>query len=52
VLVRPDGNTSRSPAGAVMLYHLDSVTSITRSDYGASAKITRVATDTNQALAP
>jgi hypothetical protein len=51
VLVRPDGNTSRSPAGAVMLYHLDSVTSITRSDYGASAKITRVATDTNQALA-
>lgn len=50
VLVRPDGSTSRSPAGAVMLYHLDSVTSTTRSDYGASAKITRVATDIDTAL--
>lgn len=45
-LIHPDSNTSRSPAGFVTLYLIQSVTSISRSDYGTSAKITRVATDT------
>ncbi|NGZ08282.1 MAG: putative baseplate assembly protein [Nitrospira sp. LK70] len=45
-LIHPDSNTSRSPSGFVTLYLIDSVTSISRSDYGMSGKITRVATDT------
>jgi hypothetical protein len=49
-LIRPDGSTSRSPAGDVMLYRLTSVTSVTRSGYGASAKVTRAATDTGKYL--
>lgn len=44
-LIRPDADTSRSPAGFVSLYLLNSVTSITRSDYGVSAKITRIKVD-------
>src|SRR5262249_27349011 len=40
-LIHPDADQSRSPAGYVSLYLLKSVTSITRSDYGTSAKITR-----------
>lgn len=44
-LIVPDKNTSRSPSGLVSLCLIKSVTSISRSDYGASAKITRVATD-------
>jgi hypothetical protein len=50
VLIRPDADTSRSPAGFVSLYLLKSVTSITRSDYGISAKINRVMTDTDANL--
>ena len=50
VLIHPDQDTSRSPAGFVSLYELTSVTSISRSDYGISAKITRVATDTTNNL--
>src|SRR5271169_2162683 len=50
VLIHPDANTSRSPAGFVSLYRLNSVTSITRSDYGISAKISRVVTDTETNL--
>ena len=50
VLIHPDADTSRSPAGFVSLYNLNSVTSITRSDYGVSAKISRVMTDTNTNL--
>lgn len=45
-LIVPDNQTSRSPAGFVSLYRIQSVTSISRSDYGTSGKITRVATDT------
>ncbi len=44
-LIRPDADTSRAPAGFVSLYLLNSVTSITRSDYGVSAKITRAKVD-------
>ena len=50
VLIHPDADTSRSPAGFVSLYNLNSVTSITRSDYGVSAKISRVMTDTDTNL--
>jgi len=46
-LIHPDAETSRSPAGFVSLYLLNSVTSIARSDYGVSAKITRILTDTD-----
>jgi hypothetical protein len=50
VLIHPDVNTSRSPAGFVSLYRLNSVTSITRSDYAISAKISRVMTDADTYL--
>ena len=50
VLIHPDADTSRSPAGFVSLYRLNSVTSITRSDYGVSAKISRVMTDADANL--
>ncbi len=49
-LIKPDKETSRSPAGFVSLYRIDSVTTIARSDYGISSKISRVATDTNADL--
>jgi uncharacterized phage protein gp47/JayE len=42
-LVRPDGRHSRTPAGEINLFHIASTTSVTRSDYGMSGKITRVA---------
>ncbi len=46
VLIRPDSNTTRTPAGYASLYQAQSVTTASRSDYGASAKVTRLATDT------
>jgi len=49
-LVRPDGNNSRSPAGFIFLYLLNSVTAISHSAYGVSSKITRAAVDTNSHL--
>jgi hypothetical protein len=49
-LIKPDKQTSRSPAGFVRLYRIDSVTTIARSDYGISSKISRLATDTNANL--
>jgi predicted phage baseplate assembly protein len=50
VLIHPDAEFSRSPAGVVSLYGLLSVTTISRSDYGVSAKITRASTDTSHNL--
>jgi hypothetical protein len=44
-LIVPDGNVSRSPSGFITLCLIDSVTSMSRSDYAMSAKITRVAVD-------
>jgi len=49
-LLYTDGNNSRSPAGYVSLYGIESVTSIARSGYGMSAKVTRVGTDTTSNL--
>ena len=50
VLIVPDKSVSRSPSGLVSLCLIKSVTSISRSDYGASAKISRVATDSQPNL--
>jgi hypothetical protein len=44
-LIVPDKNTSRSPSGFVSLCLIKSITTISRSDYAMSAKISRVATD-------
>jgi hypothetical protein len=44
-LIVPDKGTSRSPSGFVSLCLIESITSISRSDYAMSAKISRVATD-------
>jgi hypothetical protein len=45
-LIRPDGHNFRTPAGTIYLFHIASTTSVTRSDYGMSGKITRVAVST------
>ncbi len=50
-LIVPDQHTTGSPAGFVSLSLAKSVTSISRSDYGMGAKITRIATDTQPNLA-
>jgi hypothetical protein len=44
-LIVPDKQTTRTPAGFVSLCLINSVTSISRSDYAMSAKISRVASD-------
>src|SRR5262249_37917735 len=49
-LIIPDMNTSRSPSGFVSLCLIKSITSISRSDYATSAKISRVATDSQPNL--
>jgi hypothetical protein len=50
-LIVPDADISRSPAGFVSLCLIESVTSISRSDYAMSAKITRVGVDNQPNLA-
>ena len=49
-LIAADSSVSRSPSGFIRLFLIESVTSISRSDYAMSAKITRVALD-NAAVA-
>lgn len=44
-LIVPDMSVSRSPAGLISLCYIGSVTTISRSDYAMSAKITRVGID-------
>ena len=44
-LIVPDDDTQRSPSGLVTLYQVESVTTVSRSDYGTSARITRAAVD-------
>ena len=41
-MIAQDGNTERTPAGNVRLFQIQSVVSTTRSDYGMSAKISRL----------
>ena len=50
-LINPDTDATRTPAGYISLYQIKSVTTTTRSEYGLSAKITRLATDTSYLLA-
>jgi hypothetical protein len=45
VLLLQGYELSRTPSGDVSLYHVQSANSITRSDYGLSAKITRAQAD-------
>src|SRR5271166_681118 len=47
VLISPDQNHARSPSGIVRLYGVVSVTTISRSAFGVSAKINRLGLDTN-----
>ena len=51
VVIAPDAQTSRTPSGFVSLYRISGVTTIARSAYALSAKISRVATDTDTELA-
>jgi hypothetical protein len=44
-LIVPDDDTSASPSGSITLCLIKSVTSISRSDYGNSGKITRLLVD-------
>jgi hypothetical protein len=46
VLVVPDKQAVRSPAGLVTLYRIDSITTVSHSSYGMSGKISRIAADT------
>jgi hypothetical protein len=45
VMIKPDKQTSRSPAGYIGLYLVTSVSPVARSGFGMSAKITRVVPD-------
>jgi hypothetical protein len=44
-LIAPDNETTGSPSGLVELYKVETVTTVSRSDYGTSARITRAAVD-------
>ena len=50
VLISPDQNHARSPSGFVRLYGVVSVTTISRSAFGVSAKINRLGLDSKQDL--
>jgi hypothetical protein len=44
-LIVPDSKSSRSPAGLVTLYQVNSITTISRADFGISSKLSRIAAD-------
>jgi hypothetical protein len=44
-LIVPDGSNTRSPAGQVTLYQVNSITTISRSDFGVGGKLSRIAAD-------
>ncbi len=50
VLINPDQTTSKSPAGLVSLYQVTSVTTISRSNFAMSSKISRLGVDNNNNL--
>jgi len=49
-LIRPDAETTRSPSGVITLCLIGSVTSVSRSDYGLSAKVSRLKVDNSSGL--
>jgi Baseplate J-like protein len=50
VSVRPDTDSSGNPSTRINLYKLNTVSAISRSDYGVSARISRALTDTREGL--
>jgi hypothetical protein len=50
VLISPDSSQATSPSGFVALYGIVSVTTLSRSGFGVSAKVSRLGLDTNQDL--
>jgi hypothetical protein len=50
VLIDPDQYTDRTPAGYITLFLVKGVTSLTRSNFGMSGKITRLSVDENSVL--
>jgi hypothetical protein len=50
ILIHPDDDTRRTPAGYITLHLIQGVTSLTRSDFGMSGKITRLSVDENSPL--
>lgn len=51
VLISPDTSNANSPSGLVALYGIVSVTTLSRSGFGVSAKVSRLGLDTNKHLA-
>lgn len=49
-LILQNNNSQRSPAGDVSLYRVSAVTTISRSEFGLSSKLSRVSVDTTQNL--
>jgi predicted phage baseplate assembly protein len=49
-LILPDTSGSGSPSGTVTVAHIHSVTTVSRSDYSVSAKITRATLDSDPGL--
>lgn len=47
ILIDPDQYTNRTPAGYITCYLVTGVTSVTRSDFGMSSKISRLSVDQN-----
>ncbi len=50
VMIRPDSQIARTPAGYVSLFKIDSVAAVSRSDFAMSAKITRIIPDVTSSL--
>lgn len=50
VLIEPDGLNARSPSGIVRLYRIASATTVSRSGFGVSAKVSRLGFDTHASL--
>ena len=46
-LIRPDNSSKRTPAGFITLHQVESVTTITRSAYALTSRITRALVDTS-----
>ena len=51
VLISPDAGHGESPSGTVNLYGIESITTISRSAFGVSAKVSRLSLDNHQGLA-
>jgi len=50
-LIRPSADVTGTPSGAIALYNVLHVTTVTRNDYAMSGKVTRLSVDTTNGLA-